>query len=431
MTSRLVKFLRRQFARQAPTAPSVPEARPAAAPARPAFTVWSAGGVTAAEHFTAERPYTDLLSFDPPGPATGRALVSYLLVDPDRDDFDGHSNKWESAEVVRMLRSMGYAVDVINFRNQGFMPTSRYDIIFDIALNLQRLRPFLDRDTLRLLHFTHGYTRHANDAEMRRVFALEARRGAVYTPKSLAPFLELFDRSLEFAHRVSLIGNAVTEATFPERYRAKITPITVSASRIAQPKGPRSYTPKAREFVWFFGVGAVRKGLDLVLEVFARRPDLTLNVAGRFAQEADFMQIYERELKHLPNIRLIGEMNPASEAFRALMGRCFAFVAPTSNEGISPAAATLMQYGLYPILSPDSGIDLPDGCGIWLETCSLDEIEAAVDRAFRMDAAELGRQIALVQAHAFERYSRERFSAEMRAYLDDAIADWRAGRFTS
>ena len=374
----------------------------------------------------AERRDNDVFSFELPGQARGRALISYLVVDPEHDDFDRHSNRWECAEMIRILRRLGYAVDIVNFFNQSFVPKRRYDVVLDIGITLQRLVPILDERTLRLLHFTQSYTRYANKAELRRVADLERRRRSVYTPKALAPYLELFDRSLRFAHRCSVIGNRYTLDTFPKRFQSKLVPITVSASRIGRPKSAGEYRPPEREFIWFFGMGAVRKGLDLVLEVFSRRPDLTLNVVGPYAKERDLMRIYAREFE-CHNIRVHGEMNPAGHAFRQLVARCFCFVAPSSYEGISPACATLMQIGLFPILSRDTGIDLPDGCGMWLEDCSLDEIERALDRVIAMDEAEFVRQVETVQRHAFDRYSRERFALEMGAYIETALKDWKDG----
>src|SRR3989344_1501267 len=88
-----------------------------------------------------------------------------------------------------------------------------------------------------------------------------------------------------------------------------------------------------------------------------------LNIVGLIDQEPDFLKIYRRELLETPNIHWHGYLNPGSEQFNALVKRCFAFIAPTATESISTAVATLLQVGLYPLLSADTGVDLPIGAG--------------------------------------------------------------------
>ncbi len=363
-----------------------------------------------------------MLSLQPRQAARGRALCSYLLVHPDEEESDGHSSRWECAEIVRLLLDLGFGVDLIDFRNYGFLPEAQYDLALDAGINLQRLAPLFDVHTRKLLHLTTSYVRYANEAEIRRVEELEQRRSCLYAPKVMAPYCELWDRSLQVADACSLIGNRQTRATYPEHFHPKITRVTVSASRLQRVKEPQEYVPRDREFVWFFGVGAVHKGLDLVLEVFACHPQWKLNVIGNASEERDFAKIYRRELCELANIRMHGPMSPSSPAFQEIVRRCFCFVAPSCSEGISPAAATLLQVGLYPIVSRQCGIDLPPGCGMELRDCSLREIETRAQEAFTMPDAELQRQIGQMQRCAAKQYSRERFSGDMLSFLEAALA---------
>ncbi|HSH31500.1 MAG TPA: glycosyltransferase, partial [Candidatus Saccharimonadales bacterium] len=169
--------------------------------------------------------------------------------------------------------------------------------------------------------------------------------------------------------------------------------------------------------VWFFGGGAVHKGLDLVIDVFAKNPQLTLNIIGNLEQEQDFLNAYQYELSELPNITYHGPLNPAGKKFNDVTSRVFCFIAPSCSESISTAVATCLQLGLMPIISRDTGIDLPDGCGIYLESCSVEEIEAAVLKVSGMDNDSLTDQIARCQQTALRQYSREKFSQDMTRYL--------------
>src|SRR5258708_37727719 len=97
--------------------------------------------------------------------------------------------------------------------------------------------------------------------------------------------------------------------------------------------------------------------------------------------ETDFDTLYETELYRTPSLRHHGSMTTDTRSFLAATSRCFAFVAPAASEGASTAVVTCLDLGLFPIVSRDVGVDLPDGCGIILETCEIDEVEQAMAAA--------------------------------------------------
>ena len=272
-----------------------------------------------------------------------------------------------------------------------------------------------------LLHQTGAFAPFQNAAEHRRIEELEARRGsgarhgASSTTSRLRP-----PRSVP-ADACSLIGNAWTRGTFPAELRPKITCVPVSATMPALVRDLHTIERAGRAFLWFFGSGAVHKGLDRVLEAFAREPSLELHVVGNIADEHDFIEAYRHELFALANIHWHGPLDPGGAAFAHVLARCSFVVAPSCSEGTSPATATALKAGLYPLVSRATGIDLPDGCGRYLESCTVEEITSAAREVAALGDDELLRQIARVQRHAVETYSRPAFAATMEAYLADVI----------
>ena len=129
------------------------------------------------------------------------------------------------------------------------------------------------------------------------------------------------------------------------------------------------------------------------------------------------MQIYKNELFHTPNIKVHGYLTPRSPEFEHVLDRCFCFVAPTCSEGTSPAVATLMQAGLYPIISRDTGITLADGCGMYLEEVTIENIRELARKAHAQPREALLRQMREVQNLAITNYSRSAFHADMERFL--------------
>lgn len=360
----------------------------------------------------------------------GRVLLAYSLtaagLPPEHPMFDYHSGPWESNMIVAMFLERGYAVDIIHYTNHSFVPRERYDVIMSLTAELYRLvayAPNAPESIIKIWHPNISSLEHNNRTELERVAALAARHpGALYYPKRQEPHERLQDKAMELADFCILGGNQAVLNTYPTRFHNKITLVPVSASPLYHTKTASEYTPSEREFVWYFGNGAVRKGLDLVLEAFARHPEWRLHVIGLAQTEPDFMKIYHRELKEMPNITLHGYLNPKSKAFDDIMRHSFCFIAPSCTESISTAVATMMQAGLYPLVSRETGIDLPPGTGRYFNELSVREVERLATAALALTDEQLCEEIAATQRHALAAYSREAFTRAMSAALDAALA---------
>lgn len=352
----------------------------------------------------------------------GRVLLSYLIDgisnSYDGEKFSGHSNIWESREIARIFVSLGYIVDAIDCRNNSFAPQVKYDIVFDIYTNLQRLTPLLHKDALKILYCTGSDPYYQNRAEQERVDNLRKRRNCFYQPKRQVKNPDLSRRSIELADECCLLGNEHTLSTYPAELQKKMHLVTVSASRLGDSiKKQDELVPDEREFLWFFGTGAVHKGLDLLLEIFSQDPNLVLNIVGKVDTDTDFMNIYFRQMHQTENIKYHGYLKPDCERFKDIIKKVFCFIAPSCSESISSAVVTCMQAGIFPIISQDTGVTLPQGCGICLKDCSIENIRKAVYHVYRMSKTELCQQIHKVQQYALQNYSRERFRFTMGKFL--------------
>jgi glycosyltransferase involved in cell wall biosynthesis len=353
----------------------------------------------------------------------GRVLLSYipepLLYKNDCSFFDGHSNKWESREIARIFTKLGYSVDAISCGYDKWLcPKEEYKIVFDIHANLQHLHSILPRKTKKILHLTGSYPKYQNNQELLRIKNLEFRRDIFCSPKRIVPYTELACRSIELADHCSLIGNEHTLKTYPKHLWDKITCVPVSASNCTV-KAYKDLVPKKREFLWFFGSGMVHKGLDLVLESFSKNRNLVLNVVGYADREPDFFNSFRKELLETENINYHGFLNPSSDKFKNILKNVFCFIAPSCSEGISPACITCLQGGLFPIISKNTGISLPNkNCGIYLEANSVEEISEKINLAYKMNSEDLQRRISQCQNKAIKEYSRENFSKKMHQFLD-------------
>jgi glycosyltransferase involved in cell wall biosynthesis len=359
------------------------------------------------------------------GRAHGRALLAYLRTSVELDDaaaqaLTGHPNQWESRQFAVALSELGFDVDAIDFTDRSAELYGAYDVVLAIDGGLIELAEKTSAEHV-LLHVTGSYPPFQNAAERRRLDELRARRGFVCAARRMVEDEATFVRALYRANSCSLLGNEFTISTFPAEIQPKLTPIPANPAVLHRIKSEGEYVPDTREFIWFFGGGAVHKGLDRVLEAFARRPELTLHVVGTIEAEHDFLEAFSTELTTLPNITYHGALDPISDTFVDIALRCVAFIAPSCSEGMSHAAITMLQFGLFPIISRQTGVSLPEAAGVYLDTCTVEEIEAAALDVYDRPDAALAAGIRLTQSRALALNSRERFAAAVQSYLERAL----------
>lgn len=365
-----------------------------------------------------------VVTLSPAGDPIGRALFSYILdpfLLPDgAEPPHSHTHFWESLAIGRTLVDLGFAVDVIHWTNQRFLPAAPYDLLIDVRINLERLAPLVGPGCLKLMHIETAHHRFYNAAQERRREELASRRGI-----RLAPYKTIAEnRAIESADAATILGNVVTQATYAHAGKS-LWPVPISQPFLSPFPEGKDYSEARRRFLWFGSGGLLHKGLDRVLEVFSALPHLGLTVLGPVEREPEFERAFARELYATPNIATRGWIDVAGPTFATIARENLALVYPSCSEGQNGGAVTCMHAGLLPVLSRESGIDLAPDRGVLLATSTLEEIRGAVlDLAARPPAeleAASRRAWEWVRAH----HTRQRFAAAYRDALREILDRFR------
>jgi len=355
--------------------------------------------------------------------AKGEVLISYMkdsaLLKDDDQRLMFHTNRWENREIARIFHDMGYNVDCIDF-NRKFIPHKQYDIMLDIEGRFAEYAKWLKPNTLKIFHSTGSYGPYINQREQERLDYFYQRHSISLPVERV--FNADMDEALENADVCSLIGNEWTMNTYPQKFHDKIHLVGVTGSFLNKIKNVNEYYPKEKEFLWMGGAGPLHKGLDILLEIFARHPEWTLNIMGKINPKSKFYKIFKKELTQLPNVHFHGLVMPSSGKFQDIVSRCFAFVNPSCAEGMSTATVTALSVGLYPIISYDNGFTLPDKCGIYLNKCSVAEVEEALLKIWNLDKNQVEHEIAIVQKYTLDNFSRKCFRQNMEAFLSQQVS---------
>jgi len=346
-----------------------------------------------------------------PGPVRGTVVLSYLTdCFSDAAASHYHANRWECRAMARAFNDAGYNVTAIDWQDRDFRPGADCVAIVDLHANLDRLAALAPTGARKIHHATGAHWEFQNRAEQARNEALHVRRG-IRLPlrRQVTP-----SRAIETAECATTTGNAFTIGTFAFA-KKPMTRVPVSSTYTRASLDGKNFESVRRRFLWLGSHGLVHKGLDLVLEAFARTPELQLTVAGPVGSEPDFAAAYRRELS-LPNVTVLDWVDTRSQLFHDLLNAHGAIVYPSCSEGGGGSAVTCLHGGLVPIVTREASVDVED-FGIELPTAEVDILIDAVRGFAGLPSAERAERSQAAWRFARRVHTRQNFEQTYRQFV--------------
>ena len=310
----------------------------------------------------------------------GNMLLSYIidpfLLKPGEQISNAHHHDWLSWQIAQTFLNLGYAVDVIDYRDKKFVPQKKYAFFVGARTNFQRIAQLLNGDCLKIVHLDTAHWLFNNHASYSRSLDLQQRKGVTITRESQR--IVESNLAIEYAdYATTNLGNQFNVSTYS--YAKKpIFQIYLPTFTVYPGPEKKDYETCRKNFVWFGSNGFVHKGLDLVLEAFAVMSDYHLYVIGPIHSEKRFEKLYYKELYQTSNIHAIGWVDIESSKFIEITNNCIGTIFPSCSEGGGASAITCMQAGLIPIVSYESNVEVND-FGWTLKECSKQEIIKTVE----------------------------------------------------
>ena len=341
-----------------------------------------------------------------------RALVSYLvnplLNPPKKIRF---SNDGIAINLIKSLNELGYIVDVVNWDDQKFIPKKKYDIFIGHGgKNFENIYSHLNKDAVTIYFSTGSYWKFHNEQEIRRFNELKNRKSVTL------PYDRYIHESEEFANSVAdgiiCLGNHHSRETYSN------FPLVLNLNNASYfdnhyDLNTKNLTENRNNYLFFSGSGNVHKGLDLLLEAFSHS-DKNLYICTSI--DDNFKRVYKKELEQSPNIHYIGLVQLQSKQFYKIINTCNYIILPSCSEGSPGSVIDCLQYGLIPIVSKESNIDVQN-YGFILDKCSIEEIIKTINEVSDKSIEWLNEKTLLSSQAAITYYSEDVFLNNLKEHI--------------
>lgn len=284
-----------------------------------------------------------------------------------------HQNYEQVKILCRILSELGFNVDVIQFNDTKASLHKNYDLIIDIHPGGNDVyKGHMTAGCKKIFYSTGSDPLSLNNAEELRRKELLRRKGVPTMKVRQLPTISA--NEYKTLDGMLFMGSTMNIKTYDQyeiknKFLIKNTGYGFLENKDFSKKSNKS-------FLFLSGGGQVLKGLDLLLEIFARNPDLHLYVCGKFMSEKDFTTVYYKELFETSNIHPVGFIDITSPEFSEITRECSYLLAPSFSEGQSGAVLTGMSAGLIPIISKECGLEADEA--YFFDDDNLETIEKTI-----------------------------------------------------
>lgn len=342
----------------------------------------------------------------PQGPSRGTVVLGYIFW-PFKEGWDvprarGHTNAFEVVTIAATYLELGYAVEVVEYHNQTYVPPADCCLVVDILGQFERWDAYLPKTCKRIMHATAAHWLVANQAELARLTAIRDRKGVVLTSRR-----HVYPSDNGREDEIVALGNEYTMNSFAFS-KKPITRIPLSSAyEFPWPQG-RDFSSAKKNFLWVASYGMVHKGLDLLLESFVQMPELSLSICARPEKEPDFFRLYEKELTNFPNIHPLGWVDMASSKFTEIARTHAATIYPSCSEGGGGSVIHCMHAGMVPLCTYEASVDLGD-FGMLIKNGTVEAVMETARAFAALPDQEVQKRAEASYAHVRKHHTRDLF----------------------
>ena len=328
-----------------------------------------------------------------------KVLISYITSFAETMPLENstHTNVFEALEIIKFFIDNNYTIDVIYCNSKEYLSLlkhKKYDVIFGFGETFYEISKNNPK-AKKIMYLTENHPDFSFKKEKERIDYFNKRHkknvkltrsGVFYKNEhfSVADYFIIMGRQNEFLQYNKKIYDINPSGLINKEYRYK----------------EKNHIVSRKNFLWFGSNGAIHKGLDLLIDIFSKRDDITLHICGLDKKDKHILKIPNKK-----NIIEYGRINVNSNQFLNLVDKCSFIILPSCSEGMSTSILTGMLHGLIPIVTKNSGgLDKLNDKALYLEDYKINYVENKINEFINFDTDFLKK----MQYEVFN-YSRKNF----------------------
>lgn len=317
---------------------------------------------------------------------------------------------YEILSIINVFTESNYVVDLLDC-NEIRIPEAildrNYDLIFGFGESHYRITN-LKPQAISVLYMTENTPEFSYREEQKRLDYYFERHGKRHKIIRSGKFYKKYHLEKTYTHVITMGEPEFLMDKYP-------SPYSIFPTGLINPEfkfGKKNHYESRKNFLWMGSLGAIHKGLDLLLDVFSERKDVTLHICGLSDMEKKMLK-----LKPSKNIIDHGYVLVSSDKFIDLTNTCTFIILPSCSEGCSTSILTGMLHGLIPIVMKDSGFNRLSGHAVFLDTYRIDYLQSQITYLSDFDVEELSGFSKKVYDFACKNFTINAFSENMRNIL--------------
>lgn len=353
-----------------------------------------------------------------------KALLSYIK----QPFLEGikfhHSNYLECHTAAEVLDELGYRVDVVDlFDNTTKIKYSEYEVIYGLGIPFEKVFYSPNPEAIVKIFYSTG----CNPFFSYKVSALQVRDFYLSSGRLVPQSSRVSEIFWTFQYLLSdyviALGNQFVTNTYKDAnpllnchpvnaFYFDVYDIDLEA---------KDFNLAKTNFLWFGSTGLLHKGLHLLIDIFSKRPEITLHICGASKSETQFWEYYQPIVDRCSNIIDYSFVDIKSKQFNNLMDSCAYCIFPSVSEGGSPALLnTMANGGLIPVASKACGVDI-DEFGFVFDELNIKEVERQIDAVLRLNIVELKEKSILIKDTVRQKYHYSLYKENITKMISKAI----------
>lgn len=321
----------------------------------------------------------------------------------------------EIFKIVKVFSDLGYVIDLVDVNEIKILDklkSNKYDIVFgfgEVFYEITNNQP----DALSILYMTENHPAFSFTEEKKRLdyyFMRHKKRGKFLRS---GQFYKLHHLEKKYSSVISLGEIDLLKSQYD-------CPHSIFPTGLYNPCfnfKTKNHKETRNNFLWLGSSGAIHKGLDLLIDVFSKRDDITLHICGLSSKEKFFLGVPDRK-----NIIEYGYMDIKSQDFLSLVDLCTYSILPSCSEGFATSITTGMMHGLIPVVMKNTGFNRIRDLAIFIDDYKLETIELKLNEIIKFSDQELQNTSTQVYEFAHENFNISTFEKKFKKIILKILA---------